>query len=305
MVFLTNAKYGKDNVRLLKVKRDPENPKKQDVIELTVQVLLLGDIDVSYTKADNAPIVPTDTVKNTIYILAKQHEVWPIERFGCTLVEHFISRYSHIHGAEAKIIQHRWTRYDVQGKPHLHSFIQDGIETRITEVKKTETSNFEISSRIKDLTVFKSTGSKFYGYHQCEYTTLKETWDRILSTDVDATWFWNSSKFSNMAAVNDFADKKGFDNAYDLARNSTLEIFALEDSASVQATMYNISEKIIESVPWVDDVTYVLPNKHFLELDLSWHKGLQNKGKDAEVYVPASDPNGLIKSTVSRSKPKL
>jgi urate oxidase len=38
-----------------------------------------------------------------------------------------------------------------------------------------------------------------------------------------------------------------------------------------------------------------------LETDLSWHKGLKNTGKDAEVYAPQSSPNGLIKCEVSRS----
>jgi len=34
--------------------------------------------------------------------------------------------------------------------------------------------------------------------------------------------------------------------------------------------------------------------------DLTWHKGLKNTGEDAEVYVPQSNPNGLIKCEVSR-----
>ena len=36
-------------------------------------------------------------------------------------------------------------------------------------------------------------------------------------------------------------------------------------------------------------------------IDLSWHKGLKNTGKDAEVYAPQSGPNGLIKCEVSRA----
>jgi len=34
--------------------------------------------------------------------------------------------------------------------------------------------------------------------------------------------------------------------------------------------------------------------------DLSWHNGLKNTGKDAEVYEPQSNPNGLIQCTVKR-----
>ena len=41
-------------------------------------------------------------------------------------------------------------------------------------------------------------------------------------------------------------------------------------------------------------------------IDLKWHKGIKNTGKDAEVFAPQSGPNGLIKCTVARtSKAKL
>jgi len=36
------------------------------------------------------------------------------------------------------------------------------------------------------------------------------------------------------------------------------------------------------------------------EADLSWFEGLKNTGKDAEVYAPQSDPNGLIHCIVTR-----
>ena len=34
--------------------------------------------------------------------------------------------------------------------------------------------------------------------------------------------------------------------------------------------------------------------------DMTWHKGIKNTGKDAEVYEPQSNPNGLIQCTVTR-----
>lgn len=300
--FLSSAAYGKDNVRVLKVKRDPTDPSKQEVIEMTVQVLLEGEIETSYTNADNSSIVPTDTVKNTVHILAKQTDVWPIERFAATLADHFTSKYNHIHKATAHIIQHRWTRYNVDGAPHPHSFIQDGTEVRIAQVSKSDTKNskFHIKSGIKDLTVLKSTGSMFYGYNVCDYTTLKPTTDRILSTDVDASWEWNPAAFTNIRDVDYHANAGLFDNSYNAARTTTLRTFALENSASVQATMYNISTEIIKKVDLINAVTFSLPNKHYVNVDLSWHKGIKNLGKDAEIFIPTSDPNGLIKSTVTR-----
>jgi urate oxidase len=58
---------GKDKVKLLKVAKDPKDPKHQSVVELTVQILLEGAIETSYTKADNSVVVATDTMKNTVY----------------------------------------------------------------------------------------------------------------------------------------------------------------------------------------------------------------------------------------------
>lgn len=302
---LTASRYGKDNVRLLKVRRDPNDRNKQDVIEIRVCVLLEGDIEESYTRADNTPIVPTDTVKNTIHILAKQGDVSPIELFGSRLATHFTTRYSHIHAAHVDIIQYRWTRYNVDGKPHPHSFIRDGAETRIAKITGRDNgSPLEITSGIDALKVLKSTGSMFHGYNKCEYTTLPETWDRIMSTDVQAVWTWAGMR--DLATVERYAKSGLFDNAFDGARNVTLDTFAKENSASVQATMYNMATQILANVKEISTVSYVLPNNHYFEINLSWHKGLKNTGADAEVYAPQLEPNGLIKCTVARpSKSKL
>ncbi|KAK8922316.1 Uricase [Metarhizium anisopliae] len=220
MPYVSAARYGKDNVRVLKVTRD-QTTGVQTVTEMTVCCLLEGDIDTSYTEADNSVVVATDSIKNTTFIIAKQHPVNP---------------------------------------PEL-------------------------------------TGSAFHGFIRDEYTTLPETWDRILSTDVDASWKW--AKFADLKAVEESAAK--FDKAWDSARNITLKLFAEDNSASVQNTMYKMCEQILDAVPETEKVAYSLPNKHNFELDLSWHNGLKNTGKDAEVYVPQTCPNGLIKCEVSRS----
>ncbi|PWY73666.1 urate oxidase UaZ [Aspergillus heteromorphus CBS 117.55] len=298
---VTAARYGKDNVRVYKVHRD-EKTGVQTVTEMTVCVLLEGDIDTSYTKADNSVIVATDSIKNSIYILAKQNPVTPPELFGSILGSHFITKYNHIHAAHVKIITHRWTRMNIDGKPHPHSFLRDSEETRNVQVDVTEGQGIDISSSLAKLTVLKSTNSQFWGFLRDEYTTLAETWDRILSTDVDAAWNWR--RFSGLDDVR--ATVPQFDATWVAARDITLKTFAEDNSASVQATMYKMAELILARQPLLETVEYSLPNKHYFEVDLSWHKGLKNTGKDAEVYAPQTNPNGLIKCTVGRtSKAKL
>jgi urate oxidase len=112
-----------------------------------------------------------------------------------------------------------------------------------------------------------------------------------------------------------------FNAAWEAARAITIKLFAEDESASVQNTMYKMCEQILDAVPETETVSYSLPNKHYFELgkfpkhccvldsdkltnqltDLSWHNDIKNTGKDAEVYVPQSGPNGLIKCEVSRS----
>lgn len=300
---LTAARYGKDNVRILKVDRDPSTG-IQTCTEMTVCVLLSGDIETSYTQADNSVVVATDSTKNTIHILAKTTPVNPPELFAATLATHFPKTYKHIHETHVKIITHRWTRLDVDGKPHPHSFFRDGVETRNVEAHFSRSGGLTLRSAIVGLHVLKSTGSQFHGFVRDEFTTLKETWDRILSTEVDAVWEWR--KFKDLEDVKSVAAEGRFDKAWELARYVTLKTFCEDNSASVQATMYKMCEQILEKAPGVEHVEYSLPNKHYFEIDLSWHKGLKNTGKDAEVYAPQSNPNGLIKCRVSRkTKSKL
>ncbi|KAI9732618.1 MAG: hypothetical protein M1834_003954 [Cirrosporium novae-zelandiae] len=290
------ARYGKDNVRVYKVHRNEDGT--QDVCEMTITVLLEGDVETSYTEADNSVVVATDTMKNTVYILAKQNPVIPPEFFAATIGTHFIETYKHIHAAHVKIVTHRWTRMVIDGKPHPHSFLRDGAETRNVEAVIKEGQGITIRSAIQDLLVLKSTGSMFYGFHRDEYTTLKETHDRILSTSVDAHWQWKL--FSSLDAVKESIPK--FDDAFEKARGITIKLFAEQESPSVQNTMYLMCDQILAAVPDVESVDYSLPNKHYFEIDLSWHKGLKNTGKDAEVYAPQSNPNGLIQCTVTRAE---
>ena len=203
----------------------------------------------------------------------------------------------------------------IDGELHPHSFLRDGTETRDVEAVAREGQGITIRSAIAGLLVLKSTGSAFHNFVRDEYTTLPDVYDRILSTDVDCGWAWK--RFSGLDQVKSMVPK--FEEAWNSARNITLKTFATDSSPSVQNTMYKMCDQILAAAPAVDAVDYSLPNKHYFEIgqffmnwrlkeyvslttpaDLSWHKGIKNTGKDAEVYAPQSNPNGLIQCTVTR-----
>lgn len=150
----------------------------------------------------------------------------------------------------------------VEGKPHPHSFLRDGTDTRTVELVARRGQGISIKSGIDGLLVLKSTGSAFYGFHRDEYTRLPETYDRILSTEVVNAWQWK--QFSGVDQVRKEADK--FNKAYEDARRITIETFAKENSPSVQATMYHMCEQILAAAPDTAEVEYTLPNKHYFEI---------------------------------------
>ncbi len=207
-------------------------------------------------------MVATDTQKQTCYILAKQNPVTPPELFATIIGNHFVETYKHIHAVHVDVITHRWTRISVAGEPHPHSFLRDGEETRTVKAVTRRSQGTSITSGIKGLLVLKSTGSAFYGFHRDEFTRLPETWDRILSTEIECEWEWKV--FASLEDVR--SASAGFDEAWSSAREITLQTFAKDDSASVQNTMYKMCEGILAAVPSVDAASYSLPNKHYFEI---------------------------------------
>ncbi len=76
MIELAENRYGKSRVRLMKVTRHAHG---HDLFEWTVQVLLKGDFDAAHLHGDNGKILPTDTMKNTVYSIARSSKATAME----------------------------------------------------------------------------------------------------------------------------------------------------------------------------------------------------------------------------------
>lgn len=303
-VYLKRQAYGKDHVRLVKVFKEPGNP-EQSFVELTVRVLLQGDFETSYTKADNSKVVATDSVKNTVYVLAKDSpNVAVPELFALEIGKHFLDTYAHVHNCQVRIKQHRWARLvQENGIAHPHSFQKLGDEVRFTEavVAKSSTpgaSSYEadLSSGIQGLVVLKTTGSGFTNFLRDRFTTLGETEDRILCTSVTATYNFQAKTLAGLIGAD-------FDRTYQLVRNVTLNRFANDYSASVQATIYDMAQEILQRCAALEQVSYELPNKHVFTIDLKPF-GKENQGAHSTVFMPFDAPAGLITATIARSQNK-
>src|SRR5712672_4584804 len=89
MISLVENRYGKSRVRVVSVKRHPD---RHDFREWTLEILLEGDFDSCFVDGDNSKILPTDTLKNTVYSLARKSGAGSMEEFAKELIGFLLDR---------------------------------------------------------------------------------------------------------------------------------------------------------------------------------------------------------------------
>jgi urate oxidase len=272
-------RYGKRAIRLVKVVRDPGGHRVRD---LTVDVALEGDFAAAHTAGDNALVVATDTMKNTVYALAADRLTGAIEAFGFDLATHFAA-FPQVERATVGLREHRWTPIAGSGGPAPGAFRREGGATRTATVTAGPNATL-VESGLEDLTVMKTTRSAFTGFARDGYTTLPEAHVRIMATKVTATW-------RHAGATLDW------DASHAAISATLLEIFAEHESESVQHSIWVMASTMLERHAEIDEVRMTLPNLHHWAVDLA-PLGGQNRG---EIFVATAEPHGLIEATVRRS----
>jgi urate oxidase len=277
---LTSQQYGKARVRVLKVLRDGATHRLK---ELTVSVMLEGDFAAAHQEGDNRLVVPTDTMKNTVYALAQERLDDEIEPFGLALGEHFLKHFTQVRQATVNFQERPWQRMLVDGQPHPHSFLASGSGYLIAEIASTREAA-RVMAGVEDLLILKSTGSGFEGYAKDGFTTLPETKDRILASQLKARWTYEKS-----------SAQYGKTNQKILA--AMLKTFAVNYSPSVQATLYQMGCAALRAAPEISQIHLAMPNQHCLLVDLAPF-GRENRN---EIFVPTEEPHGVIEATISRN----
>jgi urate oxidase len=278
---LGDNQYGKAETRLVRVDRDADQHR---LIDLNVTTTLAGDLDATHLTGDNSGVLPTDTQKNTVYAFARERVGEP-EEFGLRLARHFVDTTPTITRARVHLQMYRWERITVgwpeEPHPAHHSFAR-AAGTRTATVTYDGTSAWVVSG-VADVTLLNTTGSEFHGFHRDRYTTLAETDDRILATDVSARW-------RHAGTDSDWGV------SFRHAHMHLLEAFADTHSRSLQQTLHAMGERVLRHRTELAEVRLALPNKHHFLVDLSPFE-LDNPG---EVFFAADRPYGLIEGTVLR-----
>jgi urate oxidase len=276
MVQLGANRYGKAEVRVMRVARGV-GPSGADMIrDWNVSTSLSGDLAATHLSGDNSGVLTTDTQKNTVYALASRLGPVEPEVLGLELAGHFVRSQPQITRARIAVEEYGWDRIGTGG----HSFARNGALTRTTRVAHDEVTGVSVVSGITGLTVLNTTDSEFWGFPRDGYTTLAETTDRILATEVSAWWRYRG-------VGTDWAA------GFAAARQALLDAFSGTYSYSLQQTLFAMGSRVLAEVPAVCEVRLALPNKHHYLVDLAPF-GLAN---DRAVYYPGDRPYGLIEGT--------
>ena len=281
MIMLGENRYGKSRVRVMKVERGADQHK---VHEWNVEVWLKGDFESCFDDGDNSRILPTDTMKNTVYYLARLSKATEIEGFATELVTYLLENNQQVTEAGASIAARLWGPLVAGGQMHGTAFVQVGNARETTTVTGKRGEGVSVTSGFRDLSILKTAKSGFAGYIKDKLTTLKETHDRLLGTLASGEWKYGPGAVDYNGARRRISD-------------ALLHAFATHDSLSVQQTLYAMGKAALEAEPGIGEIHLSMPNKHCNLVDLSPF-GLDNPN---HIFVPTDEPHGSIEATVRRA----
>ena len=279
MSVLSSNTYGKSDVRLTKVVRGDDG--RHELFEFSVDMRLSGDFAGSYTEGDNRQIIATDSMKNTVYVLAKEHSFDSPEAFAELLAGHFTRTYEQVASAYVEVRQTTWARIDAAGVPHDHAWVNGGRELH-TAVAVSVGGTTTVTGGVTDLLILKTGNSAFRDFVTDRFRTLPDAAERVFATSVTASW--------------EYAGRADYAATFPVIRTALLEAFAAHVSLAVQQTMYEMGQAVLAAVPAVKRVSLRLPNKHRIPFNLKPF-GLEN-GND--IFVWTDEPFGDITAVVER-----
>lgn len=281
--------YGKNNVKLLHVRRDGP---QHTIHEFEVGSQLTLSTDKDYIHGDNSDIIATDSQKNTIYLLAKKNGITSPELFALQLCEHYFNKYPHVTEVKIDVEKYPWRRFVVDGKAHNHAFLFSPEVTHMCTAIQKRGELPILTTGMEGFRVLKTTQSAFVNFVSDEYRSLPDMADRVFSTTISANWTYSSVEDTDFGLIWQRILKIICDK---FAGPAEVGIY----SPSVQNTAYITQEAVLNEIPKVVNMEITMPNKHYFSIDLSKFPGVGCENNN-EVFLPVDKPSGNITSKLGR-----
>jgi urate oxidase len=276
---LGENEYGISRVRLLRVVRQNG---RHDIKELSVGIRFEGEFAEAHAKGENRKILPPDTMKNTVYALARQYPVEAVEDFSLHLIDHFLTYNPQVARVRIEIEENLWSRIAHGGKPHAHAFTRAGGEKRTARLAGTR-EEVVVHAGIAHLVVLKTARVGYESFLRDPYTTQREEREGILSTSLRAEWLYGAGEIE-------------YGPVWHGVRQALLETFAEHESRSMQHTLHAMGEAVLGSFDQIREIRLSLPHRLYTPVDLAPF-GMDNP---AEVFLPDDEPRGVVEAALRR-----
>ncbi|CAM8878784.1 unnamed protein product [Rhodiola kirilowii] len=180
--------------------------------------------------------------------------------------------------AIVNIVEKPWERVFIDGEPHKHGRFLNWSD------------------------VWRPSG--FEGFIRDKYTVLPETRERMLATEVSASWRYPYASLSGIPSKPSYFAERYLD-----IKQSLVETFFGSPkegvySPSVQSTLLHMARNVLNRFPDVASIKLNMPNIHFLPVNLS-SKDTQIVKFNDDVYMPTDEPHGSIEASLSRIQSKI
>lgn len=256
--------YGKDAVSVYRIAGE-------SLFACEVGVIVRGEaFETSYTEGDNSMVVATDSMKNFVHKMGLEYQGDTLEGFVELIGSRLLARYDHMEGVQvsAKQVPFEGVRENVMRRRY--------DDFAVAELDLGRSGVVSARSGWHGLHLIKLTGSSFAGFVRDEYTTLPEAHDRPLFVHMNIGW--TNADLSRCAPCED-------------VRDVAVSTFCDVRSASIQALVYQIGERVLDSFEEIAAVDFYAENR-------LWDTA--QTGDDAVVYTDARPPFGVITLTLER-----
>lgn len=280
---LAQNSYGESRIRLLRLMR---RGGLHEVKDLTLDVRFEGDFDASHRQGENRAILPSETIKNTVYVLSRQYPAEAIEEFAFHLTEHFLTYNPQVTLVDIRISERPWSHITIGDKGHASAFVANANERRTTHIIARR-EKVILHSGLEDLQLMKTAGFSFRGFLRDPYTTLQENQQRILRASLTANWAYSSPE-----------PEMPFSTIWHGARKTLLETFAAHEAKSLQHLLYALAQAVLENFEAMTEIHLHVLDNYCPAVDLKSF-GMDN---DNELFVPVEESQGAASLVLRRSE---
>ncbi len=257
---LTHGKFGESAIRLLRVVHKGD---RQELRDLSVQLLLKGDFELGFTEGATLPLDTEQAIAERVYALAHEHFKDEIEPFAIVLCQHVLRFFPSVTQAEVEIAERLWARVSVDGRPHNRAFSASG-ERRLTRVMR-EGETTSIEAGFADIPI------------------LKINDEGILSGMLTARWRYGWTDVP-------------FGLHWQQVRQVVFETFANHGHGPVQQVLHDMAQAALDQTPAITEMRFSLNVTRHRPADLG-RSGMEN---DPDLLIPDVAPVGIVEATVLR-----